>query len=278
MRPRDERLDSPAFYEWLAPIYDDLYDAIDVEEAVRQWNILVRKLTRLPRAGHPRPRLLDIGCGTGRYLMEWTAVGFDVTGVDASRSMVTRAKRRAKTGAPGVPVPAVIRGDLRNDVRQLRARGPFDVAVAHFNFLNLFTVEDVSLVLAHLAPSMARGAFLFADCAPPDLAAETSEEALTLPNGQRLTISTSTEIRRGSRAILRGYRHRGSTRSERYHLHSIAELRRAARAAGWRVERVMEWRPERVRAPWAFTRVARNRHRVYALRPSGPSVAPSRSS
>jgi SAM-dependent methyltransferase len=276
MRRDDERFGAPEFYEWLAPIYDDLYDAIDVEESVRQWSILLWKVARLPRAAGPRPRLLDLGCGTGRYLVEWAASGFDVTGVDASRAMVTRARRRAKTVAQGVPVPAVLHGDLRDQVRPLRVRGPFDVAVAHFNFLNLFTLEEVSVVLTRLASAMVPGAFLFADCPPPGLAAEGSAEALTLPNGGRLTIST--ESRKADRAILRVYRRNGSTRSERYHLHSSAELRRTARSAGWRVESVVEWRPDRVRAPWSFTRAARDRHRVYALRLSGTNAPPSRSS
>lgn len=262
---RVQRGGSPEFYEWLAPIYDDLYDAIDVEEAVRQWSILLRKVARLPRGHHLRPRLLDLGCGTGRYLVEWAAAGFDVTGVDASRSMVARARRRAKTAGPGGPVPSVVYGDLRREIRPLRARGPFDVAVAHFNFLNLFTLAEVAVLLSRLAPAMAPGGFFFADCAPPGLASGDGSETLTLASGGELTITTATGP--GSGPIVRTYRHGRSTQAETYHLHSSIQLRRAARAAGWRLERTVEWRPERVRAPWSFSRTAPDRHRVYVLRP-----------
>lgn len=260
---RDQRASAPAFYEWLAPIYDDLYDAIDVEEAVRQWSILVRKVTHLPRAHHARPRLLDLGCGTGRYLVEWAASGFNVTGVDASGSMVARARRRATTVEPGIPVPVVVRGDLRLEIRRLR--GPFDVAVAHFNLLNLFSLAEVAVFLSHLAMAMAPGGVLFADCAPPGLASGDGSETLTLASGDTLTITTTAG--RGSGPVLRTY-HRGrSTQAETYHLHSSVQLRRAARAAGWRVERAVEWRPDRADAPWSFSRTAPDRHRVYVLRP-----------
>ncbi len=266
---RGQRAGAPEFYEWLAPIYDDLYDAIDVEEAVRQWSILVRKVARLPRAHHLRPRLLDLGCGTGRYLVEWAAAGFDVTGVDASRSMVARARRRAKTAGPGGPVPSVVYGDLRREIRPLSARGPFDVAVAHFNFLNLFAAEEVAVVLSRLAPAMASGGVLLADCAPPGLASGDGSETFTLASGGELTVTTASGPRSGS--LVRTYRQGRSTHAETYHLHSSVQLRRAARVGGWRVERTVEWRPARTRAPWSFSRIAPDRHRVYVLRPPEPT-------
>lgn len=269
---RIHRVGAPEFYEWLAPIYDDLYDAVDVEEAVRQWRILLRKVACLPRVRHPHPRLLDLGCGTGRYLVEWATAGFDATGVDASRAMVTRAKRRAKTVGHEVPIPVVVHGDLRREISSLRARGPFDVAVAHFNFLNLFTLEEVTLVLSRLAPVMAAGGFLFAECAPPGLASGDASETINLTSGATLTITTANGT--GGGRILRTYRRGSSTQTETYHLHSSVQLRRAARVAGWRVERAVEWRPERPRAPWSFSRTAPDRHRVYVLRPDSTTASP----
>lgn len=271
MRHRDERSEASEFYEWLAPIYDDLYVDIDVAEAVRQWSLLLRKMTRLPHSRHP-PRLLDLGSGTGRYLVEWAAAGFEVTGVDASRSMVARARRRAKSVGPGIPVPAVVHGDLRHELRSLLRQGPFDVAVAHFNFLNLFPLTDIAVILSRLAQAMAPRGFLFADCAPPGLASAGGRDTLTLSNGDELTITT--EAKRSSGSIFRTYRHGHSIRKETYHLHSSAAIRQTARTVGWRLERAVEWRPERRLAPWSFSRIAPDRHRVYVLR-SGTSTSPT---
>jgi hypothetical protein len=57
------------FYERIAPLYDSLYDDVDAEEAVRQWCLLVKRCANLPRqTQQPLPRLLDLGCSTGKYL------------------------------------------------------------------------------------------------------------------------------------------------------------------------------------------------------------------
>lgn len=42
-------------------------------------------------------KILDIGCGTGRHAIELSARGYDVTGVDLSRSQLLRAIEKAKS-------------------------------------------------------------------------------------------------------------------------------------------------------------------------------------
>ncbi len=42
----------------------------------------------------PRERVLDIGCGTGRHLLFFNQLGFDITGVDASPHMINLARKR----------------------------------------------------------------------------------------------------------------------------------------------------------------------------------------
>ena len=49
-----------------------------------------------------RPRLLDTRCGTGQLTYEFSQIGWDVTGLDASREMIAKAQHRhscAKTAA-----------------------------------------------------------------------------------------------------------------------------------------------------------------------------------
>lgn len=49
-----------------------------------------------------RPRLLDTRCGTGRLTKEFSEIGWDVTGIDASGEMIAKARHRhsgAKTTA-----------------------------------------------------------------------------------------------------------------------------------------------------------------------------------
>ena len=42
----------------------------------------------------PRERVLDIGCGTGNHLLIFSKLGLDVSGIDASRYMIEKAKER----------------------------------------------------------------------------------------------------------------------------------------------------------------------------------------
>ena len=44
----------------------------------------------------PRPgeRILDIGCGTGGHLLDFSKLGLDISGIDASPYMIDRARKR----------------------------------------------------------------------------------------------------------------------------------------------------------------------------------------
>ncbi len=40
-------------------------------------------------------KILDVGCGTGRHIIELTQRGYSVTGIDLSESQLKRAKEKA---------------------------------------------------------------------------------------------------------------------------------------------------------------------------------------
>jgi len=51
---------------------------------------------------HPGEQVLDVGCGTGRYLQWFAEMGLEATGVDSSREMVQVAQQRlAGSGEEG---------------------------------------------------------------------------------------------------------------------------------------------------------------------------------
>ena len=67
-------------------------------------------------------RILDIGCGTGRHLIELTRRGYAVTGVDLSASQLARATDKAQ--AAGLTI------DVRQaDARDLPFSQAFDLAI-----------------------------------------------------------------------------------------------------------------------------------------------------
>ena len=86
-------------------------------------------------------RLLDIGCGAGRHLLELARRGYTGAGVDVSPEMVAYVNEQAKREK--LPVTAAM-GDLRH----LKAAGTFDAAYCFMDtFRFLLTNEEI---IAHL--------------------------------------------------------------------------------------------------------------------------------
>jgi len=80
---------------------------------------LIRQLVQ-PRQGHT-PRLLDIGCGTGRFAipLACSLEEFSVTGADASEKMLEQARQK--------PQAARVNWSLQNVCSQNFESGSFDV-------------------------------------------------------------------------------------------------------------------------------------------------------
>jgi SAM-dependent methyltransferase len=88
----------------------------------------------LPAAG----RLLDMGCGTGRHLERFAALGWRVTGVDLSEPMLQEAGR--KLSSAGLEAD-LCRADLV-DLSFLEA-GSFDAAICMFSTLGMIQSPEM---------------------------------------------------------------------------------------------------------------------------------------
>ena len=67
-------------------------------------------------------RILDIGCGTGRHSIELTKRGYNVTGIDLSKSMLKRAKEKASKENLKIDFK-------KQDARNLKFNNEFDLAI-----------------------------------------------------------------------------------------------------------------------------------------------------
>jgi SAM-dependent methyltransferase len=101
-------------------------------------------------------RFLDLGCGTGRHAVEFATRGFDVTGVDFSEAMLSRARQRAHAG-----------GALRfvqGDARAYRSATPFDAVLMNFNVLGYMNSnDDLTAALATARANLRAGGVFVAD-------------------------------------------------------------------------------------------------------------------
>jgi ubiquinone/menaquinone biosynthesis C-methylase UbiE len=77
-------------YDTIADVYDHHYD----ERRGRRYytHLSTYILDALPQAG----KLLDIGCGTGLFVQRYVGDGRTAVGLDISRKMIERARRRCR--------------------------------------------------------------------------------------------------------------------------------------------------------------------------------------
>jgi SAM-dependent methyltransferase len=95
--------------------------------------------------------VLDLGCATGRLLLDYLAHGMDVDGVDNSAEMLGIC--RAKAARQGLPVPALYQQDLEH----LDLPRSYRTILGPSSVLQLLTGADAAVgvlrrILAHLQP------------------------------------------------------------------------------------------------------------------------------
>ena len=119
------------YFERVTVGFDRIYDADhrSLRGLVDRWrrrSMLERFRLTVEACGDVRgKRVLDIGCGSGRYSVELARRGAEVIGVDFSQPMLVLARQAAQ--AAGVAGQCRF---LHGDVRQLTLEGPFDISLA----------------------------------------------------------------------------------------------------------------------------------------------------
>jgi SAM-dependent methyltransferase len=105
----------------------------------------------------PGARVLDLCCGVGRHSLELARRGFNVTGVDRTRSYLARARKQAR--AEGLAIEFV-----RQDMRRFVRPGAFDAAINMFTSFGYFeNPNDDARVLRNVHRSLRSGGSLLID-------------------------------------------------------------------------------------------------------------------
>ena len=174
--PPSTRASSPWWVRAFGSEYLAVYGHRDDAEAARHLPFVVQALGLRPHA-----RVLDVGCGEGRYARVLSATGMRVTGFDYSEELLAEAYARS----PALPgMPTYVRGDMRS----LPFFAQFDAAVSLFSSFGYFDdPSDDAKVLEGIARALVPGGRLLIDVA----------------NGERLrrALVPESEERRGHRLI-----------------------------------------------------------------------------
>jgi len=97
-------------------------------------------------------RVLDIGCGVGRWSRLLAARGADVTGVDISPTMIEEARRRARS--EGVADRCRF---LVSDISALNVQGEFDLVLGVTVLQHILDPDALSAALQALSSRVAAG-------------------------------------------------------------------------------------------------------------------------
>jgi SAM-dependent methyltransferase len=169
------------FYEQFAPLYKQYYADVCPDIIVKQWIALLEHLECIPEAksrGNGNMLLLDIGCGPGWYLPEWSRAGFHVAGLDSSAKMLELAEQHFHKSCPGTVCPFykvdICEIDNQSDIPQC------ELAVSHFNFLNLFAPEQLTSVFAGVKKLLRPGGIWVTDFCEAEGILEDFDESFVL--------------------------------------------------------------------------------------------------
>ncbi len=155
-------------YDRLARYYD--LENADFTEDLEFWLELADEF------GDP---VLELGCGTGRVLLNLARRGHTVTGVDNAPEMLARLEARLNTASNRhLAQPPVL---LQASMDAFEAPADFRLAIMPFNtFMHLLTLEAQMAALTHIRQHLAPGAALALDVTSPAEAYAAQETGLTL--------------------------------------------------------------------------------------------------
>lgn len=113
-------------YKNLAEVYDILMEDIPYDKWAKFIDEIIKQKNKKAKD------LLDLGCGTGNISIFLTAFGYNLTGIDLSKEMLSKAKTKYEQS----DLQAVLE---ECDIREIDYEDQFDAIICTFDTLNYFT-------------------------------------------------------------------------------------------------------------------------------------------
>ncbi|MEO8666407.1 MAG: class I SAM-dependent methyltransferase [Ignavibacteria bacterium] len=144
------------FKDWFSnKFYLELYRHRDGNDARLMINLLQRSILVTTKC-----KVLDIACGAGRHSIELARRGFDVTGFDLSRFLISEAKKEFRRS----PEKDLKLKFLIKDMRDFNFHGSFDVAVNIFTSFGYFEDDKENFkVIGNVSDSLKKGGYFVFD-------------------------------------------------------------------------------------------------------------------
>jgi SAM-dependent methyltransferase len=108
-------------------------------------------------------QILELCCGTGRLTIPLAKSGAQITGVDSSESMLSRAKIKANRENLNIDF-------FLQDIRELNLNHKFEMIFIPFNSLqNIYAVSDLERILAKIKVHLTENGLFVFDIFNPDI-------------------------------------------------------------------------------------------------------------
>ncbi len=216
--------------------FDDLFDAeeylyfleqtLKEEDTPKQCDFIEATLSLAPGS-----RLLDLGCGHGRHVIELSARGHQAMGIDLVAGFLEHAAREAE--ARGVKV-----GLAQGDIRSFESDAEFDGIICLFDAFGFFPDDDNAQVLMNAFKALAPGKSLLLDVRPREVLTRLPPVAvLDMGNGDMMIDRHHFDVESGRLIDRRTYVRGGKSRSVAFsvRLYTFTELRLILRSIGFEV-------------------------------------------
>ena len=194
------------------PFYDEYawaYDLVIAPPTPAACNFITDTLAR--RGAAAGSRVLDAGCGTGRYAIELARRGYNVEGVDLSPQLVAEALRRAEAEhARGVQKLNVV--FAVGDILDLPPGGNFDAVLCRGVLNDLLDGRGREAAFRSFARALRPGGAVLLDVREWEASARrkirepVSEKTFETARGA-LTFRSETRVDPGTRRLIVGEQH-----------------------------------------------------------------------
>jgi ubiquinone/menaquinone biosynthesis C-methylase UbiE len=141
--------------EWWQAMFDTDWIKIFAykNRDTRRESIALRSLLGLPDGS----KILDVACGDGRISIALARLGYQVTGLDASKSLLESAQKKAKRAGLGIEW-------ILGDIREIGISEQFEAAVSIFTSFGYFQNDSDNLkALKSISRALKTGGRLILD-------------------------------------------------------------------------------------------------------------------
>ena len=177
MSPHGKESRPYAAFERTAKWYDNLYADKHYEN---ECDFIERRFRLY--SGRGRKSIIDLGCGTGGHAIPLAKRGYQVTGIDSSREMISVAKKKAANFKLNIDFRVM-------DLRRLSLGRSFDAAICMFSVTNYFmTDKDLNNFLSRVRDHLSQGGLYIFDFwngeAVVKVRPEIRTKEVTFPSGR----------------------------------------------------------------------------------------------